>query len=59
MSNRKHSTPLITNEATLRRRAWIEQALAGVRGRVAGESPDERPEPPKPHLYLVENDQPR
>ncbi len=55
MTHRQHSKPLITNEATLRRRAWIEQAVAGVRGRLGGPIPDERPEPPKRHLFLVDN----
>ncbi len=56
MSNKKHSDPLIKNEDTLRRRAWIEQALAGVRmqsGISAGSfAVGEKPQ--KPDLYLVD-----
>ena len=51
----------IRNEDTLRRRAWIDRALAGVRGRLKpdemGEGPaappGAAPEPQPPRLYLV------
>lgn len=43
MSDNDHDRPLIRNEDTLRRRAWIDRALAGVRGRLKpaelGEAP--------------------
>ncbi len=55
MSKQKHSDPLIKNEETLRRRAWVEQALAGVRLRSGPDiCPSDSPEPPeKPRLYVV------
>lgn len=58
MSDKKHSVPLIKNQETLRRRAWVERALAGVRGRAvsAEEPPVEQPEAPKPRLYVVGSD---
>ena len=34
MSDEDRDYPLIRNEETLRRRAWIDRALAGVRGRL-------------------------
>ena len=37
-----HEDPKLANEETLRRRAWIDRALAGVRGR-AGDDPARRP----------------
>jgi hypothetical protein len=71
MSDNDHDRPLIRNEDTLRRRAWIDRALAGVRGRLKpdelGEAPSALPgpapaEPPesaadgsRPKLYLVRN----
>lgn len=33
-SDDEHDRPLIRNEDTLRRRAWIDRALAGVRDRL-------------------------
>jgi len=67
MSDNERDYPLIRNEDTLRRRAWIDRALAGVRGRLKpdelGEAPTATPpvvvEPPPggdsgpPKLYLV------
>ncbi len=68
MSDDDNDRPLIRNEDTLRRRAWIDRALAGVRSRLRpdelGEGPAEpppAPEPdsvtsparPGPRLYLV------
>lgn len=38
MSDEDRDYPLIRNEDTLQRRAWIDRALAGVRGRL---KPDE------------------
>ena len=38
MSDDDHDRPLIRNEDTLLRRAWIDRALAGVRSRL---KPDE------------------
>jgi len=70
MSDEDRDYPLIRNEETLRRRAWIDRALAGVRGRLTpaelGEAPPaisspaaELPSPaadsPRPALYLVPN----
>jgi len=70
MSDKERDYPLIRNEETLRRRAWIDRALAGVRGRLKpdelGEAPTAAPqpvvEPPMtggdsgpPKLYLVRN----
>ena len=49
MSDNDRDYPLIRNEDTLRRRAWIDRALAGVRGRLKpaelGEAPTRLPEP--------------
>ncbi len=43
MSDKDRDYPLIRNEDTLRRRAWIDRALAGVRARMKpaelGEAP--------------------
>ena len=56
MSNKKHSESLIKNEDTLRRRAWVEQALAGVRVRAGTDVRpcEERDGSSKPRLYLVD-----
>ena len=69
MSDDDNDRPLIRNEDTLRRRAWIDRALAGVRGRLkpaelgeqppspaatpAAEAPAPGSERPGPRLYLV------
>ncbi|MDJ0927052.1 MAG: hypothetical protein QNJ73_05300 [Gammaproteobacteria bacterium] len=55
MSDTKHSAPLIKNQDTLRRRAWVERALAGVRGRssTAEDAPIDQSDSPKPKLYVV------
>ena len=49
MSDDDQDRPLIRNEDTLVRRAWIDRALAGVRGRLKpdelGEAPTALPEP--------------
>jgi hypothetical protein len=69
MSDDNHDRPIIRNEDTLRRRAWIDRALAGVRGRLKpaelGEAPTLPPAEPgedeaaegsnRPRLYLVRN----
>ena len=75
MSDNDRDHPLIRNEETLRRRAWIDRALAGVRGRLQpaelGEAPapsasvsaTEPAEPTgdgsRPKLYLVRNSETR
>ena len=55
MSEAKHSENLITNEETRRRREWVERALAGVRGRVAGAdaATDHLEKSTRPKLYVV------
>ena len=66
MSDDDRDRPLIRNEDTLRRRAWIDLALASVRSRLKpaelGEAPVVAPEAEavepaadggRPHLYLV------
>ena len=70
MSDKDRDYPLIRNEETLRRRAWIDRALAGVRGRLKPDELGEAPTPPiaadpeadtasdggqRPRLYLVRN----
>jgi hypothetical protein len=71
MSDDDRDRPLIRNEDTLRRRAWIDLALAGVRGRLRpaelGEGSQPPPDPApadtaepntdggRPRLYLVRN----
>lgn len=74
MSDNDRDHPLIRNEETLRRRAWIDRALAGVRGRLKpaelGDAPVraeasaiEPAEPAadgsRPKLYLVRNSETR
>mgnify|MGYP003562809280 CR=1 FL=1 len=44
MSDDDRDRPLIRNEDTLRRRAWIDLALAGVRGRLRPAELGEAPE---------------
>ena len=58
MSDAKHSDTIITNEGTIKRRAWIESALKSVRARMGfvpeaefSESPGEPGEPP--NLYVA------
>ena len=70
MSDDDRDRPLIRNEDTLRRRAWIDLALASVRSRlkpaelgevpVAPEAPPAEPaeaaaDTGRPKLYLVRN----
>jgi len=61
MSKRKHSDPLITNEQTLQRRAWIERALDGVRRATerVEDSIEPAESPPRPKLYVVGSSSPR
>lgn len=61
MSKMKHSGPEFTNEHTVRRRAWVAKALAGVRGRFEiGEDANlVSEESAKPHLYVVKPDDAR
>lgn len=68
MSDDERDPPLIRNEDTLRRRAWIDRALAGVRGRLKPAELGDAPVMPaelgqgsaesqldggRPQLYLV------
>ncbi|MBL8199969.1 MAG: hypothetical protein JNK40_03270 [Chromatiales bacterium] len=67
MSDDDNDRPLIRNEDTLVRRAWIDRALAGVRSRLKPDELGEAPAPPeappaeaepaaeavRPKLYLV------
>lgn len=63
MSDDDHDRPLIRNQETLQRRAWIEQAIASVRARLRvaelGEGATPPPEPQReaaesrPRLYVV------
>ena len=67
MSDEDNDRPLICNEDTLRRRAWIDLALASVRSRLKpaelGEAPAAQEAAPVeqaldgglPKLYLVRN----
>lgn len=67
MSDDERDPPLIRNEDTLRRRAWIDRALAGVRSRLRPDELGEAPLAPeggpaepdagngRPKLYLVRN----
>ncbi|MEO8445344.1 MAG: hypothetical protein ABI567_10110 [Gammaproteobacteria bacterium] len=68
MSDDDKDYPLIRNEDTLHRRAWIDRALAGVRSRLtpdelgefpaAALAPGPEPAPgdaPRRSLYLVRN----
>jgi len=70
MSDDERDRPLIRNEDTLRRRAWIDLALASVRSRLKpaelGEAPampeaapvqlpEPAPDGTRPKLYLVRN----
>ncbi len=67
MSDDDNDRPLIRNEDTLVRRAWIDRALSGARGRMKpaelGEAPAatepaqtaDLPAAARPGLYLVRN----
>lgn len=54
MSDNKHSDSLLSNETTRQRRAWIDRAMAGVRGKVKdrGEAAVDA-KPSRPRLYVV------
>ncbi|MEO8224106.1 MAG: hypothetical protein ABI661_04830 [Gammaproteobacteria bacterium] len=66
MSDDDNDRPLIRNQDTLHRRAWIDRALAGVRSRLTADEPGDVPAPaaepsmapgdaPRRSLYLVRN----
>ena len=57
MSKIKHSDNSFTNELTRNRRAWIDRALAGVKGKVEppGEMAETCEAPRKPDLYVVKS----
>lgn len=61
MSDRKHSKIAFTNAETVFKRAWIERALASVRGRFSGgeDDNDTIDKPGKPNLYVIDSDRPR
>ena len=66
MSDEDQDRPLIRNEDTLRRRAWIDRALAGVRERLQPDEasttqPEATPAGPRsrPRLYVVRKTNPR
>jgi len=61
MSRIKHSETKFSNENTVRRRAWIERALDGVRSRFDIQADDSinSEESVKPDLYVVKTDEPR
>lgn len=53
MSDDDHDRPLIRNEDTLRRRAWIDRALAGVRDCLKPDEIGERPVSVQPAVPVV------
>lgn len=59
MSKYKHSGNEFANENTVRRRAWIAEALDSVRGRFDNGEDDTltSEETAKPHLYVVKTDE--
>lgn len=61
MSDRKHSDPLITNEDTVNRRAWIEKAVSVAKGIVedVADSVEFGEQSGKPNLYVVDSELPR
>ena len=61
MSKTKHSEITFTNTDTVRKRAWIERAIAGVKGKfTGGEDGSESIEKAgKPHLYVVDSNRTR
>lgn len=61
MSQTKHSEKTFTNLETVRKRAWIEKAIASVRGRFTGgeDGPESTDTALRPDLYVVDSDQPR
>jgi hypothetical protein len=59
MSDTKHSDTQFTNEDTVQRRAWIDRALACVKGDPVPQDPKPESRDPaaKPHLYVVKSNQ--
>ena len=57
MSKIKHSDNIFTNELTRNRRAWIDRALAGVKGKAeaSGETAETCEASRKPDLYVVKS----
>jgi len=58
MSGKKHSETIITNEQTIRRRAWIDSALESVRQRLgtfraASDSETDSSQPRERRLYIA------
>ena len=53
MSDDDNECPLIRNEDTLRRRAWINRALAGVRDRLKPDELGDSPQPAQPAAPVV------
>jgi len=55
MSENKHSDISFTNAETVRKRAWIERALDGVKGKFAGREDgiESTEKAGKPNLYVV------
>ena len=53
MSDDDNDRPLIRNEDTLRRRAWIDRALAGVRERLKPDEIGEMPVSAQPAVPVV------
>jgi hypothetical protein len=61
MSQIKQNGITFTNEETIRKRAWIEKALDGVRGRFVGAEDilESNDRPSRPNLYVVDSKQSR
>jgi len=61
MSETKHSDTTFTNAETIRKRAWIEKALASVKGRFTDgeDGSDSTGSARKPHLYVVDSNRTR
>ena len=61
LSEFKHSQTVITNEETLQRRAWVERAIAEVRGRMSAApvAPERAERSQRPKLYVVGSRQSR
>lgn len=67
MSDNENEQIAFRNADTLRRRAWIDRALSGVRGRLQPDGEGDplqlappppvtgAPSPTRPHLYVVRN----
>jgi len=61
MSKTKHSEVTFRNAETVRKRAWIERALASVKGRftVGEDGSDATEKAARPNLYVVDPNRPR